>query len=401
MIREPSIALAFTAEPWVEALHRHFADHGGARVRQLVMDPALALDDEYEVLVASARWPALTPGLVRELHARGRAVLGVASRDDRGSVDVLTAAEVDRIVMADAAPREFLEALFEIAPTTPATTDPAEPDAPSSPTVVGSGAAGTGSTEVAIALAAIAARTRAVALIDADEVGPSVAQRLALPIEPNLRTAIDAVEYRTGSLDDAVQTGGSPSRRNGLRVIGGLPGPHAWSHVRPNEVARVARALGQVVELVVLDVAAPLDDVGPALRGRYALTRALVGDADQLVAVASGTPVGLTRLVNWLADAHQLNTVAPVHVVLNRAPRDAFRRRELVDELERCYRPASLTLLPDDPKVAKAAWSGTLVARGVFTRGIETLVGVVTHTPAPSRRRVAGRSAARIETAPT
>ena len=31
---EPEIALVFTAEPWVEELHRYLSDHGGARVRR-------------------------------------------------------------------------------------------------------------------------------------------------------------------------------------------------------------------------------------------------------------------------------------------------------------------------------------------------------------------------------
>ena len=28
---EPEVALAFTADVWVEELHRHLSDHGGAR----------------------------------------------------------------------------------------------------------------------------------------------------------------------------------------------------------------------------------------------------------------------------------------------------------------------------------------------------------------------------------
>ena len=62
---EPEIALVFSAEPWVEALHRYCSDHGGARVRQLLVDPVLALDEEYATLVSGHRWPALTPALGR------------------------------------------------------------------------------------------------------------------------------------------------------------------------------------------------------------------------------------------------------------------------------------------------------------------------------------------------
>ena len=57
---EPTIALVFSPEPWVERLHRHLADHGGARVRDIVLEPALALEDHYDTLVVSHRWPGLT-----------------------------------------------------------------------------------------------------------------------------------------------------------------------------------------------------------------------------------------------------------------------------------------------------------------------------------------------------
>ena len=40
---EPTIALVFSPELWVERLHHHLTDHGGARVRQIVLEPALAL----------------------------------------------------------------------------------------------------------------------------------------------------------------------------------------------------------------------------------------------------------------------------------------------------------------------------------------------------------------------
>ena len=68
---EPEIALVFTAEPWVEELHRHLSDHGGARVRSLVVEESVALEESYDVLVVSHRWPALTQAFVGD-RARAR-----------------------------------------------------------------------------------------------------------------------------------------------------------------------------------------------------------------------------------------------------------------------------------------------------------------------------------------
>ena len=56
-MREPEVALAFTADVWVEELHRHLTDHGGARVRTLLVEPEGALEESYDVLVAGHRWP--------------------------------------------------------------------------------------------------------------------------------------------------------------------------------------------------------------------------------------------------------------------------------------------------------------------------------------------------------
>ena len=79
---EPEIALVFTPEPWVEELHRHLTDHGGARVRQVVVEPEVALEEQYDVLIASHRWPALTRAFVEDIHDRGRQVLAVHERDE-------------------------------------------------------------------------------------------------------------------------------------------------------------------------------------------------------------------------------------------------------------------------------------------------------------------------------
>jgi hypothetical protein len=69
---EPEVALVFSPEAWVETLHRHLTDHGGARVRQVVMDPSLAFDEEYGTIVVSHRWPALTRTFVDAIHQRRR-----------------------------------------------------------------------------------------------------------------------------------------------------------------------------------------------------------------------------------------------------------------------------------------------------------------------------------------
>src|SRR5713101_2171800 len=103
---EPTVAIVFSPESWVEELHRHLTDHGGARVRQIVVEPAVALDEEYDTLVVSARWPALTRRFVDALHDRARSVLGVFDPHEHGGKDHLVALNVDAAISAAAAPSQ-------------------------------------------------------------------------------------------------------------------------------------------------------------------------------------------------------------------------------------------------------------------------------------------------------
>ena len=110
---EPTVALAFTPDYWVEELHRHLTDHGGARVRCVVVEPLVALEESYDVLVAGHRWPALTRGLVNDVHARNRIVLGVFDREEPGSRKHLLGLGVDGIVESDAGRDAFVRAIVE------------------------------------------------------------------------------------------------------------------------------------------------------------------------------------------------------------------------------------------------------------------------------------------------
>jgi MinD-like ATPase involved in chromosome partitioning or flagellar assembly len=374
---EPEIALVFSADPWVEALHRHCSDHGGARLRQLLVDPELALDEEYTTLVTGHRWPALTPALVDELHRHGRTVLGVWDRAEPESRALLVAVGVDGLVASDAAPREIVDAIAALPRANeprPASIDgPVE--ARGGRRVVVGGPTGAGSTEIAIGVAhALHELGRRTVLVDVDDAAPGVAPRLGLALEPNICTAVDAVEYRTGSLADAV------TRRTDFDVVSGFPAPSGWTRFRPPEVLRVVHALARDYEAIVLDVAAPVrheratGDAAP----HAALARAVMDDADTLVGVASANPVGVGRFVAWLADVMPFAREADLHVVVNRAPSSAYRRGEIRSEILACVHPRTFAFVPADRRVDDAAWSGAVARKGPFARALrEVTAGLV------------------------
>ena len=213
---EPSVALVFSPELWVEELHRHLSHHGGARVRQIVVEPSVALEEDYDVLVVSDRWPALTYGFVgRGARVRSRHSRRVRSGRTRGQGPprrprgrrhhrrpTPTSASSSPCCSRSTRPPRRASGGYGRASTgrgRPLT------DAPSGVLVAVSGPRGSGVTEVALGIAvALAERHRSVVLLDAHEAAPAVAGRLGLGLEPNLRSAVDACAHGLGALDDCV-----------------------------------------------------------------------------------------------------------------------------------------------------------------------------------------------------
>src|SRR5215218_414296 len=179
-----------------------------------------------------------------------------------------------------------------------------------------------------------------------------------------------------------------------LDVMSGLPNVGAWSQVRPSEVLDVIEAVGRTRRHVIANIASRLEDVGRGGRGRYGISRAVVCDASDVVGVAPATPVGVTRLLGWVTDVRALNAGATIHLAINRAPRDAFRKAELEQEIRRTFEPASLVFLPHDPRVDTAAWSGRLVAYGPYAKAVAELATRLA-PPSPSARRRRGGSGRR------
>lgn len=381
-IVEPTVALVFSPEQWVEDLHRHLAHHGGARVRQIVVEPAVALDEVYDALVVSDRWPALTLGFVGAVHERGRLVLGVFDPDEPAGKDHLLALGVDATIAADSAMAEFVAVLGgfhagpgrveEVATKRGATDDDRDPA--ESSLVVVSGPRGSGVTEVALGLAcALAARHAPVVLLDAHETAPGVAGRVGLGLEPNLRSAIDACAHGLGALDDAVVQLASPAPRS-LGVVAGFPSSVAAAQVMPRDVLDVVQMVRRGPRRVVVDT----DESS-------SMTRALLGAATAVVGVVTASPVGVVRALEWAAEIERKAPGAPLHLAVNRAPSSRYRQAEVRSEIVRTVALASLTWIPHDRAVEAAAWDGEPVTRGAFRSAVQRLALAV--CPVPTRRR--------------
>lgn len=367
---ETELALAVSARSWVDVLHRFLADHGGARVRVTAMGPEELRREDFDVLLIDDSCSFLTPRLVHEVRRSGRAVVGVYDPDvfADGKQRLLECGVTD-VVEADADPDEFLRVVGRVA----VTVDRIEPtwvETPA-PGAAGSGqgtilavtgaSGGAGASEVAVAIAsALRGSNRSVVLVDGDEAAPSLAPRLGLPLHPNIRTAADAVAHRTAGLDKTLHTTG------GLRVLTGSPKP--VDEVRPRDLLEVIEAVREASTHVVVDL-------GCATGRAWAFGRLVSEVADRVVTVGSPSPVGIVRLVDWLAALASIRPEGRIDILVNRAPGESFRRGEIVEEITRTCVPASFAFLPDDPLVAKAGWDGLAVSRGPFTRSVRRWVG--------------------------
>ena len=369
------LALGFAVSPrdWADRFHRFLADHGGARVRVHVLHPDDATEEHFDVLLIDDICSFLTPRFVARVRGRGRRVVGIYERSRPEGKDRLAECGIDVIVDAAADPEEFLRAVMvaaeglgasgESEPTVPEVTETAT--APGRLAVVAGPAGGCGVTEVAVALAfASRGGNRPVCLVDADPVHPSVGPRLGLAPHPNLRTAVDELEHR-GSAP-------TPIDCRGVAVLpGGVP-PRALDGVRPGQVLDlIGRFAGDGTDVVV-DAGTRLVPADGSLPG---LAAALVEAADVIVAVGAASPVGVIRLLEWLATLKAVGTRSPVFVAFNRAPRSPYRRGELLEEVVRSFPSAGFAFLPHDPNVDEAAWRGVPVDRGRFVRSVGRLAG--------------------------
>lgn len=366
---EVELALAASSRTWSDALHRFLADHGGARVRAVVMGPEDVTVEDYDVLVIDDVCSFLTPRLVEQARRHGRLVVGVfESSDGADAKRRLLECGVDDVIEAEATPDEFLEVVLRVRQFVPRAYDLPASDTPAPRpgrlVVVGSPPGGAGATELALALGAELGGV----LVDADDVAPSLAQRTGLTLHPNLRTAIDLVHHQAGDVTGALKHLGS------VDVIAGLAQGEDWAQLHPGEVEAVLSELAAVRDPVVVNVGSGIER--PHLgEGRFGLARAILARADAVIGVGLPTPVGVTRLVRWMLEAMVIAPDAEVTAVVNRVPKSQYRRAEIETELGRALPGVPVAFVPEDPRVAEAAWAGNPVGRGPFRRSVRKLAG--------------------------
>jgi Mrp family chromosome partitioning ATPase len=177
-----------------------------------------------------------------------------------------------------------------------------------------------GRTTIAVTLAATLAEAGVpTLLIDLDTYGASVAQALALLDEaPGLAAAARASE--SGALDVPGLARLAPEAAPRLRVLTGISTPGRWTEVRAPVVEDLLALARSLAAHVVVDCGFGIEDdeelsYDTAAPRRNATTLAALEQADHLLVVGSGDPVGLQRLVRAVQDVASRPAPAPLVVV--------------------------------------------------------------------------------------
>lgn len=384
-----TIGIVASAREWRSVLQAHVRDHvAGVRV-QILREPRMALELNLDVVVIDDVSSFLTRDKVVRLREKGTRVVGIYDPEGNEGLGIsfLENLGVDLSLPSNISPEEMINAVSQLQPrenyghtfdhvvadfTTGATVRVGETQ---SSLVAVSGPSGTGSTEIAIALAdVLVARREATLLLDCDEVGPSVARRLGFHLHPNVLSAIDAVSNVTRPLTEMV---GRPSDRAAsavnFDVIPGIANAEDWAQLRSMDLEDLFAAARKSWRYIVCNTGPFAEDLSGYGIERFGATRSTLEAADVIIGVMSPTPTGYMRFLDWMASIRTLGADRAVFIVVNRAPKSSYIRGEIENQLSRDIDArfiAGLFFVSEDERVAKAEWEGQRVSKGPFLSGV-------------------------------
>jgi MinD-like ATPase involved in chromosome partitioning or flagellar assembly len=359
-------------------LVRRCVDHG-----ELL---GVAVRDRPSVAVIAAELPWLDRDLVGTLGDHGVTVVAVeALAGDRA---------LERIGVMHRAPAEVSAAdlaslLHRVAGATPRDEEPhcAAPahDGDGRLVAVWGAPGAPGRTTVAVHLAVEAASRGVDALlIDGDSWSGSVAQLLHLDEAPSVaRAARAAGDGWRERLDAFLQPG-----PGGCSVLAGLARAELWPEVRERAWSGVLDAARDTASLVVVDVAAAIEEDEELAFDRVPYRRNLMtlgalAAADEIVHVVAGDPVGIRRGIvahRSLADARP-ECSRKVSVVLNRSPRESRRLQDCSAQVSEWTGRPPVAFLPVEPAFDRVAWEGrplhSVASRSAWLRSLRTLAEAV------------------------
>ena len=347
---------------------------------------AIATTGQASVAIVSADLRRLDTEAVSALRAAGVAVVGVhPAADDRARVRLerigittLVSDDAGSTALLDAARAAVADLDGRPAPA-PARTvsDPRRALPPRAVDTDGAGAfapppkgrvvavwgptGAPGRTTVATGVATESARAGIpTLLIDADVYGGVVASAFGLLDEsPGLAGACRSAA--NGRLDLAGMTVLCWSLGDDLRLLTGISRADRWPEVRPSAIPAVLAVAREMAPLTIVDCGFCLeadeeitfDTMAPRRNGA---TLAVLAEADVVLAVGSGDPPGMERLIRGLAELGDALPGVTARIVLNRCRPGAASGDEAADAVSRFADAQVVAQLPEDRGATDKAW---------------------------------------------
>lgn len=323
-----------------------------------VMSASEAVSSEFDVLFIDDVCSYLTQRLVIDVRASGKSIVGVFDPSDGTDAKRrLLEVGIGDVIESDASPEEFLAiAAVTISHSAPPRDVTVQSDGGGYRIGLTGPPGGVGVTEISCSLAVDLSRRHRTALVDANLTWPSIGQRLALPVHPNLRTAIDLVLHEPERLEDAAHTVG---------VLSVIPGPANPGVVTVSQADLVAliSGLGHAHSRVVVDLGYSPDVPVEVIRC-----------FDAILVVGTGEPVGLTRLARTAERiAAAVDPECELGLVVNRVDKGVRQRAEIVSVLAGSTPGLPVVLIPEDRGIRRAVWDGSSVGRGPLQRAVRQL----------------------------
>lgn len=317
-----------------------------------------ALRDLPSVVLVDSSLPWVDRDLVTTLRRVGVAVFAIGS----------SARPLDQIGVscfpADVSAEAIATAVYGFsAPVAPvALVDGVSTSSAGRLVAVWGGAGAPGRTTVAIHVAIEAARTGTrTLLVDGDVWSASVAQTLGLEESPSLAQAARfAADGWPSPITDCVQNG-----PYGLQVLAGLARSELWPEVREESWRAVLAAAVVAYDLVVIDLAAPIEEDEELVFDRVPFRRNVVTTvalehSDEILLVATADPIGLRRAVvaHRTLGERRPSSEGDLRVVLNRVPRAGRRLQDCSRAVSEWIGVAPAAFLPEEPAFDRVIWEG-------------------------------------------
>jgi len=188
-----------------------------------------------------------------------------------------------------------------------------------------------GRTSVAIGLADELARSGVPALlVDADTYGGAVATHLGL-LDDVSGIVLACRQADAGTLDAAGLAAAARAIDSRLRVLTGIGRASRWAELRPSALTNLWQMCRTTPGVTVVDAGFGLECDEELLHDtrsprRHSATLTAMAAADAIVAVGTGDPIGIERLITGLEDVRRLAPDTPLHVVVTRVRRSVLGR---------------------------------------------------------------------------